>query len=163
MQDIYKGCFQDYFGPAHILTDTASVKRYITQELEQLPAQVSSDIYYEPCSWRENYYRVNLSVIKDGYISIDDFTRAFMESAGKAAPELTREWIDEWATVMQAVRETATGIECFEADSAMITDMLQQGKYVVHHSAQFNENYRPHYRIISKEIFNRCIRPYLPD
>ena len=33
LQDIYKGSFQDYFGPAHIVSDREAAKRYILREL----------------------------------------------------------------------------------------------------------------------------------
>ena len=34
LQDIYKGSFQDVFGPAHILTDREAVTKYIKYEMK---------------------------------------------------------------------------------------------------------------------------------
>ena len=34
LQDIYKGSFQDVFGPAHILTNREAVVNYIKHEME---------------------------------------------------------------------------------------------------------------------------------
>ena len=36
LQDLYKSCFQDYFGPAHIVADREGAVRYIRQELAEL-------------------------------------------------------------------------------------------------------------------------------
>lgn len=33
-RDVYKNFFQDYFGPGHIVTDTASAAKYLRHELE---------------------------------------------------------------------------------------------------------------------------------
>ena len=33
LQDIYKGSFQDVFGPAHLLTNREAVKNYIIKEM----------------------------------------------------------------------------------------------------------------------------------
>ena len=41
-------------------------------------------------------------------------------------------------------------IEGFAADSAAIADLLAQGAYAVHHSAQYNAAYSPHYRIVHR-------------
>lgn len=60
LADIYKGAFQDYMGPAHIIPDSQSARTYIVKELETADTLVGD--YYEPCSWMGNYYRVNLSV-----------------------------------------------------------------------------------------------------
>ncbi len=141
------------------MTDRESVKNYIVRELEST-SDLSGD-YYEPCGWRGKYYRVNLSVIKAGLVSIDDYVDAFMESANTIEPTLTQEWVDEWQMTQQIVKEIAPKMEYFTADSTMIADLLRNGKYVVHHSKQFNANYHPHYRIIKKEVFNRNILPKL--
>ena len=33
LQDVYKSCFQDYFGPAHIISNREAARRYIEYEL----------------------------------------------------------------------------------------------------------------------------------
>lgn len=159
LQDIYKGCFQDVFGPGHILTDRATVEHYIRQELERTDEAEAED--YRPCSWRENFYRVNLSVIRDGKVTMDDFVEAFMASADGIDTTRIETWQKEWATILQKVKATVPRLEGFAEDSARIARLLQAGNPVLHHSRTFNALYHPHYRIIRKNLFEEKILPKL--
>lgn len=157
--DIYKGAFQDYMGPAHIIPDSRTARTYIVKELETADTLMRD--YYEPCSWMGNYYRVNLSVIKDGLVPLDTFTEAFVKSAKGVDTLLIKEWKKVWDNALPAIRESAPNISCFEEDSVKIENLLQNGEYVIHHSSIFNEKYHPHYRIIEKKIFEKEILPLL--
>lgn len=158
LQDIYKGSFQDYFGSAHIVSNREAAKRYIQRELTT--SDTLGGGYYEPCGWREQYYRVNLSVIKDSLVDIDCLVDAFVESAQRE-PTFTHEWIEEWNTILQAVREVCPTLGGFAEDSAQIDRLLSEGHYVVHHSRPFNEHYHPHYRIVRRDVFEQKILPIL--
>ena len=35
LQDIYKTCYQDYFGAEHLVSDTASARLYLQRELDE--------------------------------------------------------------------------------------------------------------------------------
>lgn len=159
LQDIYKGNFQDKFGPAHLLTNRDAVKNYILREMENTQECKGDD--YTPCGWQGQFYQVNLSVISQGKVALDDFVDAFMASAQGIDTTLTQSWIDEWAMLQQAVRSVAPQLEGFEEDSTRLAHLLQEGKYVVHHSRVFNQHYEPHYRIIRKDLFDEKILPQL--
>lgn len=172
LQDIYKSCFQDYFGPAHAILSRDVARKYIEQELKSVASTDTN--YYEPCGWRGNYYRVNLSVVTDSILSIDELADAFYRSAPEQTPPADERWVNEWNRTLkilyEAVTENASRISRnsplilnFTADSTAIADMLAQGKYVVHHSDRYNELYHPHYRIVSREIFEKEILPRLPS
>lgn len=159
LQDIYKGSFQDVFGPAHILTNKESVTKYIQYEMSQVESYENED--YVPCGWQGNFYQVNLKVIADGRIAMDDFVDAFMASANGIDTTLTPKFIDNWQLVQQSVRKIIPELEGFEKDSTLLSHLLKKGKYVVHHSEKFNDHYHPHYRIIRKDIFEKKILPKL--
>lgn len=161
LQDIYKGSFQDVFGPAHLLTNREAVKNYILKELEH--AQTLEGEYYTPCGWQGNFYQVNLSVVQEGKIAIDELVDAFMESANAIDTTLTQAWIDEWKLLQQIVRSVSPDLPGFEEDSTLLAHLLKQGKYVVHHSRKFNQHYHPHYRIIRKDLFEEKILPKLKE
>lgn len=161
LQDIYKGSFQDVFGPAHLLTDRSAVENYIRYELAHADTLAGDD--YEPCSWQGRFYRVNLSVIREGKVPMDEFVDAFMQSAGGIDTTLTAVWIAEWETLLREVKAVAPELKHFAEDSARITRLLEEGQYVVHHSRVFNETYHPHYRIIRKDLFEEKILPRLQD
>ena len=159
LQDIYKGSFQDVFGPAHILTNKESVTKYIQYEMSQVESYENED--YVPCGWQGNFYQVNLKVIADGRVPMDTFVEAFMASAQGIDTTLTPQFIEDWQGMQQSVRKVVPELEGFEKDSTLLAQLLQEGKYVVHHSEKFNTHYHPHYRIIRKNIFEEKILPNL--
>ena len=159
LQDIYKGSFQDVFGPAHLLRNREAVIKYIQYEIESSTPLTGED--YVPCGWQGNFLQVNLKIIADGRISINDFADAFIASANGIDTTLTKNWLEEWQLLQQTVRKVSPTLEGFTEDSILIANLLKEGKYVVHHSQKFNQHYQPHYRIIRKDIFQKEILPKL--
>lgn len=159
LQDIYKGSFQDVFGPAHLLTNREAVENYINREIETAKSLEGED--YVPCGWQGNFYQVNLKVIADGRIPMDDFVDAFIASANGIDTTLTQAWLDEWKLLQQATRKIVPHLQGFKEDSTLLANLLKQGKYVVHHSRKFNQYYHPHYRIIRRDLFEKKIFPKL--
>ena len=98
-----------------MLTDHDAVKRYIIRELEG--ADVLEGAYYEPCSWKGRFYRVNLKAIKDQKITADELTDAFMASANGIDTTLTQTFITEWLQFQQIVRKTIPSLQNFTEDS----------------------------------------------
>ena len=117
--------------------------------------------YYIPCGWQGNFYQVNLKVIADGRVPMDDFVDAFMASANGINAELTQPFIEDWTLIQKAIRTVSPDMEGFSKDSTLIANLLQEGKYVMHHSEKFNEHYHPHYRIIRRDLFEEKILPKL--
>ena len=170
LQDIYKSCFQDYFGPAHIIANRHSARDYIVKEL--LHATITDSSYYEPCGWRGNYVRVNLNVLTDSIISADAFAELFFRSTPNSTPVVDEQWINEWNKIASLVKEIVQEqaprlprkmalIEHFERDSSLIDNLLKEGKYVMHHSEEYSNAYNPHYRIIRRDIFEQEILPLI--
>ena len=159
LQDIYKGSFQDVFGPAHILTNREAVTNYIQSEMESAEAWEAHD--YIPCGWQGNFLLVNLKVIADGRVPMDDFVDAFMASANGIDTTLTLAFVEDWYLIQQAVRLTDPQLEGFKEDSTLLSHLLKEGKYVVHHSRKFNAHYHPHYRNIRRDLFEEKILPKL--
>ena len=159
LQDIYKGSFQDVFGPAHLLTNREAVENYINREIETAESLEGED--YVPCGWQGNFYQVNLKVIADGRIPMDDFVDAFIASANGIDTTLTQAWLEEWEQLQQATRKIVPHLQGFKEDSTLLANLLKQGKYVVHHSQKFNQYYHPHYRIIRRDLFEKKIFPKL--
>jgi hypothetical protein len=160
LQDLYKNFFQDYFGPGHIVSDTASAGAYLNRELASFGQ--ASGAYYEPTGYNGNFYRVNLSVIKEGFISRDAFFDAFIRSVGNIQIISIEEWKEEWKQIDSVIQTMNLPLVNYEQDRKNLFSLLEQGKYVMHHSEMFSEEYDPHYRIIEREIFLKEIRPRLP-
>ena len=151
LQDIYKNLFQDRFGPEHIISDTASARLYLEQELASFETSNSVEIEY--LGLNHNYVRINLMAVKQGEISQEKLLSAFCRSAKKITSDDIEEWRTEWTKIINIIEQMELNISDFDADKQKIDSLLSQGKYAMHHSATFRENYQPHYRIVKREIF----------
>ena len=161
LQDLYKSFFQDRFGPGHIVSDTSAAGNYLRHELNN--SEDFYERYYEPTGYENNYYRVNLSVIKENKISYQKYFDAFLRSVEKIDLDAISEWKEEWSEIESVIVSMNLDLENFEEDLEMIHSVLEQGKYAVHHSEIYNSEYQPHYRIIEKTIFEEEILPLIED
>ena len=160
LQDLYKNFFQDYFGPGHIISDTTSAGAYLDSELASF--EQASGAYYEPTGYNGNFYRVNLSVLKDELISRELFFDAFIRSVSSIQPITIEEWEKEWMQIDSVIQTMNLSLFNYAQDRKNLFLLMEQGHYVVHHSEPFSEEYDPHYRIIGRDIFLNEILPYLP-
>ena len=161
LQDLYKSFFQDRFGPGHLVNDTSTAGKYLRYELNN--SESFHERYYEPTGYENNYYRVNLSVLKDNKISYHKYFDAFLRSVEKIDLDAISEWKEEWSEIESVINSMNLDLENFEEDLEMIHSVLEQGKYAVHHSEIYNSEYQPHYRIIEKKIFEEEILPLIED
>lgn len=161
LQDLYKNFFQDRFGPGHIVSDTASAAAYLRYELAS--ASSMDGPLFDPTAYNGNFYRVNLSLIRDGYIPFDTFFDAFIRSVNDFTPISVDQWRVEWAHIQQVIDDMNLDLPDYDKDKEAIDQLLQQGKYAIHHSQQFSNAYDPHYRIISKAIVENELMPLVPN
>ena len=159
LQDLYKSFFQDRFGPGHLVSDTSMAGNYLRYELNN--STVFHEKYYEPTGYESNYYRVNLSVIKENKISYQDFFDAFLRSVENVSLDDISEWGSEWSEIESVITSMNLNLENFEKDLEMIHSVLEQDKYAIHHSDTYESEYHPHYRIIEKSIFEKEILPLI--
>lgn len=157
--DVYKNFMQDYFGPGHILKDTKAAKAYLMQELEE--TERFDGPLYESTGYHGNFMRVNLSVLKDGKVPFDTFFKAFVKSVKGIKPPRPEVWKEEWNTIDQAIQDLGHPFENETADRREIEDKFNRNEFVMHHSDAFNKSSNFHYRIISREIFEKEIKPLL--
>lgn len=159
LKDLYKNFFQDKFGPGHIISDTTSAGNYLRRELASY-SEIEGDIA-EPTGWEGNFYRVNLSVIKEGKIPYQTYFDAFIRSVQGIQPVAVSDWQKEWRAIELIIRSMNLSLPGYADDRKEIEERLERGEYVGHHSKVFEETYSPHYRIISKQIFEKELQPML--
>ena len=159
LKDLYKNFFQDKFGPGHIVSDTTAAGNYLRREMASY-TETEGEIV-EPTGWEGNFYRVNLSVIKNGQIPYQTFFDAFIRSVNGIRPVTVAEWQKEWNRIEGIIRSMNLSLPDYENDRKEIDDRLERGEYVGHHSKAFEDSYSPHYRIISKEIFEQELQPLI--
>lgn len=161
LKDLYKNFFQDKFGPGHIIGDTAGAGNYLRRELASYTK--TEGALAEPTGWEGNFLRVNLSVIKNNQVPYDVFFDAFVRSVNGIRPITVAEWQKEWHQIEGIIHSMNLSLPDYESDKVEIENRLSKGEYVGHHSKLFEDSYSPHYRIISREIFEKEILPLLPS
>ena len=157
LQDIYKSFYQEHFGPGHIISDTASARRYLVRELSEMGKTQSP--YFEPTGSQGDYVRVYLSAVADSLITAEQLLDAFVRSANsRQEPEVR--WLDKWEAIVSIIQANKMEIEGFEADLPLLTEAARNNQ-AVHHSRRYNEAYHPHYRIVERGVFEIELKPSL--
>ena len=159
--DIYKSCFQDYMGAEHLVGDTASARAYLEQELAETRDKELMPGYYEPCGINGQHVRVSMKAVHDGFLSADKLLQAFVNSANAERPTV-EQWTEIWHAMAEKIDQMGLNLPYYEQDRQFIEQVLAQGRYAISHSPDYREAYAPHYRIVSREIFEREIKPLLP-
>ena len=158
-RDVYKNFMQDFFGPGHILADTAASGRYLRQELaEEGPFEGPM---YEKTGYKGNFYRVNLSLIKDGIVPYETFFPAFVESVQGITPPSGEEWMKTWNQIDSVINAKELHFPDEANDRNELKEQFAEGNYIAHHSRRFNDSVHFHYRIISRANFETIILPLI--
>ena len=160
--DIYKSFFQDAYGPGHLIQDTAYAIKYLKYEVEK--SEESNCKTYEQVGIGENFYRLNLVLIKENKIDIQTFFNALLRSVELSPkPEITQ-WAKRWSEIEKTsslFKDKIAGN--YEQDKEFIEQMLSKGEYMMRHSKLYNANYHPHYRLIHRSIFEQEILPLIKN
>lgn len=159
--DIYKSCFQDYMGAEHLVSDTASVRKYLDYELSSTKTEDLQPWYYESCGINGNYVRVSIKAIKDGIISESQLLDAFIRSANSLKRPSVESWRLKWHEINDSIDSLNLNLPHYYEDKQYIDSILSVGKYAISHSKEYREAYHPHYRIVSREIFETELRPLI--
>ena len=157
LQDIYKSFYQEHFGPGHIISDTASARRYLMGELSEMGKTQSP--YFEPTGSQGDYIRVYLSAVADSLITAEQLLDAFVRSAN-SRQEPTISWMEKWEAIVSIIQANKIELEGFETDLPWLTEAARNNQ-AVHHSRSYNEAYHPHYRIVERSIFEIELKPSL--
>ena len=157
LQDIYKSFYQEHFGPGHIISDTATARRYLMRELSEMSETQSH--YFEPTGSQGDYVRVYLSAVADSLITAERLLDAFIRSAN-LWQEPAASWLDKWEAIVSIIQTNKMEIGNFETDLPLLTEAARNSQ-AVHHSRRYNEAYHPHYRIVERGIFERELYPAL--
>ena len=157
LHDIYKSFYQEHFGPGHIISDTASARRYLVRELSEMGKTQSP--YFEPTGSQGDYVRVYLSAVTDSLISAEQLFDAFVRSANlRQKPSVS--WLEKWEAIVSIIQANKMEIEGIETGLPLLTEAAQNNQ-AVHHSRCYNEAYHPHYRIVERDIFEIELKPSL--
>ena len=146
LQDLYKTCYQDFFGPGHLISDTAAAKQYIRYELEQCAAEdLSLMPANEPTGFWHRFVRANLGQIIDGKMTEEALLEAFLHAANSAKP-VHDNWLEEWIQIEHIALQVHPEWRNEKLQAAL--RKAASNNQAVRHSDAFRTSYFPHYRII---------------
>lgn len=153
LRDIYKFCFQDFFGLEHILTDSASAVAYIEKEIA-----IADEGEWQPEPFAYpllmgNFTRVDLAYVHNGKIKASELVSAMLKS--QCEPMDIEQWRELWHTILKCLDEVEPRPLNYEEDINIIEELFDSGEYALHHSEHFNETYHQHYRIVRTDVFKQ--------
>lgn len=149
LQDVYKTCYQDYFGAEHLMSDTAAARQYLQRELAECRnTDMSLMPKREPTGFRHRFSRINLSCIVEGELTEKQLLALFFDAAGKE-----NAYGDAWAEEWQKIERIALKVCPDWANEPLQAELrlAAEGNHAVRHSEAFRKAYHPHYRIVRVE------------
>lgn len=155
-RDIYKNFMQDYYGPGHLLNNKRSACDNLQNELSTTAKFEGPD--YEPTGFEGNFYRVNLRLISNGTIPYMTYMEAFVQSVQDIVPPDPETWKATWKEIDEVMKEMGLTFVNEEKDRKDLEGQFEEGNFMVHHSDVYNENVNFHYRIISREKFDKIFQ-----
>ena len=159
LKDIYKTCFQDYFGPAHLVNDSNACVHYIRQEIAQ--SDTLGGPWYCYTGVKGNYVCVNLKLVEQNVLPAHVLASALIRSAA-IPPLLTyAQWECRWQQLLPIAKQVLPPVPQYAADSAYISQQMSLKQYAGRHSEVYNATFHFHYRIVQKDIFEKEILPYI--
>ncbi|MBR3529430.1 MAG: hypothetical protein IKN84_07195 [Bacteroidales bacterium] len=166
LRDLYKYCFQDFFGPEHLISDSLGAVNYIVYELSHSDeSDWKQPLFFYPLGLMGNYVRVDINYVKQGIVPMDVFVSALLRSGadGPSGGKKMEYWKTLWERIALASGMVSPRPGNWDEDSSAIAATLAEGRYALHHSARFNNTYRQHYRIIRADIFERDLLPLIAN
>lgn len=157
LQDVYKSFYQERFGPGHMIPNVENARNYLMSEMEQ--AAENTGDYFEPTGSEGKYVRIYLNAVSDGKISTEQLLDAFVESANNVEPRADK-WADQWANIVKVIEEKQLPVKTNDELKQLLKECSEQDE-AVHHSEAYNQVYRPHYRIVERNIFEQQLKRYL--
>ena len=162
LRDVYKFCFQDYWGLEHLLSDSLGAVRYIEYEL----AHSDSSDWQRPLFCyplpQNNSVRVDINYVRQGIIPMGLLVSAMLQSNSDATADIAL-WRERWESILQLLKPVEPQPQNYDADLAEIAALLESGRYACHHSRLFNDAYRQHYRIVRRDVFERLLLPLVEN
>lgn len=159
LQDVYKSFYQERFGPGHMIPNVENAKNYLMSEMEQ--ASENTGAYYEPTGSEGRYIRVFLNAVSDGKISAEQLLDAFVESANQVKPRDDK-WSDQWSLIVSVIEEKHLAVPASDELKELLKACSEKDE-AVHHSQEYNDAYKPHYRIVERQIFDQRLKNLLDN
>ena len=149
LQDVYKTCYQDFFGAEHLMRDTAAAKQYLHSEIAQcLDHDLTAMPLREPTGFRHRFVRISIQNVIHGNMTEEELLNGFIDAARKDNA-LHADWVSEW----EQIERIALEVHPVWKDEDLQRELRHAAQLnaAVRHSDAFRNTYHPHYRIIRNE------------
>ena len=161
LQDVYKSCYQDEYGPGHLISNESSAINSLLQEINTIEKDYTPITLFEQTGIYGNYLRVDLTLVRDGVIPFFVLFRALTISATIGGQKSDENWSTIWSEIVEEVKKADLKFENFDQDLDNLDKISKSEDKVVHHSEMYENIYHPHYRIIEKNAFEKFIKPFI--
>ncbi len=145
-EDVYKFCYQAFFGIGHLISDKDQALRWLQAETEELGEPWAGDtLLIEPMG--ATYVRLHLHPYLRYQGSLEKLAEAMLQSLSTGVDSLRFQ--DAWSEILNlSLKEDWRG-PAYD-DLAKLTQTLKSQNFpIIHHNKQTNTMYRFHYRILS--------------
>ena len=163
LQDVYKSCYQDEYGPGHLISNESSAMNSLLQEINSIEKDYKPITLFEKTGLEGNYLRVDLTLVRDGVIPFLVLFRALTISATIGGQKTDENWEIIWSDIVEEIKKSDLRFENFEEDLVNLEIKSKSEDKVVHHSEMYENSYHPHYRIIEFNAFEKFIKPFISE
>ena len=159
--DAYKWLFQATQGGEHAVSDETGPRRWLDAEWESLGAADPDEPLLVPLRPDGSLVRVNLRPYRAAAGSRDALLAAFVASARRFEPR--RDELDAaWRLLGELLRRAPMGGITLGAWERLDAELRSAGFPAVHHSAAYERAYRPAYRVVLRDEFERALSQPTP-
>ena len=163
LQDVYKSCYQDEYGPGHLIPNETTAINSLLQEINSIEEDYNPITLFEETGLNGNYFRVDLTLIQKEVVPFFVLFRALIISANIGSQKTDDDWSNIWTEIVDEIRNSTLTFENFEEDVVRLDEISKSKDKVVHHSELYENTYHPHYRIIEKSVFEKYIKPFIKN
>ena len=163
LQDVYKSCYQDEYGPGHLIPNETTAINSLLQEINSIEEDYNPITLFEETGLNGNYLRVDLTLIQKEVVPFFVLFRALIISANIGSQKTDDDWSNIWTEIVDEIRNSTLTFENFEEDVVRLDEISKSKDKVVHHSEIYENTYHPHYRIIEKSVFEKYIKPFIKN
>jgi hypothetical protein len=148
IEDLYKLTYQAAFGSEHAVKGINSARKWLLREINQLE-EGSAESLFDPISADGQILRVHLRPYletgADPELLIEAFVKTANEYRGSLELLLNYWKIVEYTVEICEILSEPARLRLF------FSKMEADGFPAVHHSRPYQENYNPHYRVVSRD------------
>ena len=163
LQDVYKSCYQDEYGPGHLIPNETTAINSLLQEINSIEEDYNPITLFEETGLNGNYLRVDLTLIQKEVVPFFVLFRALIISANIGSQKTDDDWSNIWTEIVDEIRNSTLTFENFEEDVVRLDEISKSKDKVVHHSELYENTYHPHYRIIEKSVFEKYVKPFIKN